>query len=195
MLEKLSKRIVGWQIKKGVLQQAECATYEYAYELLLNQMINILIAVGLVALYKAPDTVIVFLICYIPLRSYCGGYHADTNFACTVVSALMIAFVCFLTEAIAGRRIEVFYPSVFLLSGYFVLRYVPVEDHNKPLDEAEIKRYSMRGRILWAVEAVGGVILFFSKRKVGIVIAITHIVLSGVLWSGIRKNKKRKQKS
>ena len=35
---------------------------------------------------------IVFLICFIALRKYAGGYHADTQKRCYVISVLIICF-------------------------------------------------------------------------------------------------------
>ena len=41
MLAKISQYIVEWQINKGILREEERAVYQYGYELLLNQVINI----------------------------------------------------------------------------------------------------------------------------------------------------------
>lgn len=57
-------------------------------EILLNQTINILLAILIAVVFAAPQPVLLFLISYIPLRSFGGGYHADTNLGCTVVSAI-----------------------------------------------------------------------------------------------------------
>lgn len=76
MLKAISEKIVNWQINNGFLKEEEKKIYIYAYEIFLNQVINLLIS-GLVAwVFHVPEVVLVFLMCYIPLRSYCGGYHA-----------------------------------------------------------------------------------------------------------------------
>ena len=71
MLERISGKIVDWQIKKGILSNAERTVYQYAYELLLNQTINILLAILIAVVFGAPLPVLLFLISYIPLRSFC----------------------------------------------------------------------------------------------------------------------------
>ncbi|MBE5994910.1 MAG: hypothetical protein E7247_21280, partial [Paenibacillaceae bacterium] len=73
MLQRISEDIVSWQIKKNLLKDDQRALYLYAYEILLNQIINIIVAVIIAVIMRAPMPVFVFLASYIPLRSYCGG--------------------------------------------------------------------------------------------------------------------------
>lgn len=87
MIRNLAERIVEWQIKKHSLPDEDRGLYQYAYEVLLNQVINVLIAILIAVLFHAPMPVFLFLASYIPLRSYCGGHHARTNGGCTAVSA------------------------------------------------------------------------------------------------------------
>ncbi len=115
MLNKLSKGIVDWQIQRKYLSNEERELYVYAYEVLINQVINIIAAILIAVLMHALIPVLVFLVCYIPLRSYCGGYHAKTNIGCTCISALVIYFMCLLEKTIAVK-IENFW----LIIGFFV---------------------------------------------------------------------------
>lgn len=189
MLARLSKNIVEWQIRKQTLAEEERAVYEYAYELLLNQTINIVIAILIAIVFQAPLTIIIFLISYIPLRSYSGGYHADTNWQCTLVSACMLCLVCWLVNKIMGWGIADYYPVIYIFSGFFVFHYAPVQDSNKPLDAGEIIRYRKISRILWIIEIIIGITFYFFQRQIGLVIAISHLFLSVILWMGIIKIK------
>ena len=193
MLERVSGKIVDWQIEKGILSDAERAVYRYAYELLLNQVINILIAVLIAVVFGAPLPVLLLLISYIPLRSFCGGYHADTNLGCTFVSAVMIWCMCWIYQNIREGLFITYYPFIYIVSGYFVIRYAPVQDKNKPLDEAEIIRYKRMSRVLWALEMTRGVLLYFIRKRYGMVIAISHLFLSFMLIVGkLKLNKNYK---
>ena len=96
MLRKLAGQIVDWQIRKQYLQNADRELYVYGYEAMLNQVINILISIAIAIWLKMPIAVVVFLVCYIPLRSYCGGYHARTNLGCSIILALFFLGIFFL---------------------------------------------------------------------------------------------------
>ena len=188
MLEKISGKVVDWQVKRGILSQEERSVYRYAYELFLNQTINVGIAVLIAFLSGTPVAVALFLLSYIPLRSFCGGYHADTNMGCTIVSALLIIAACFLYIYVREGSVLRGYPLLFLVSGYCIMRYAPVQDRNKPLDGAERERYGRMSRILWGIEAAIGILCYAFFPRYGLIIAFIHLVMAIVLGLGIWKN-------
>lgn len=194
MLGRISGRIVNWQINKGTLKEEERAVYQYAYELLLNQTINLVLAGLIACAFHAPVTVFLFLLSYIPMRSFCGGYHSNTNLGCTIVSSFMICLVCWLVS-ISGGWILDWYPVAFAVSGYCVMKYAPVPDQNKPLDEEETRRYRGRSRMLWCVEVLIVIIFYLWKREWGIVFAISHLLLSCMMIVGRLKNYQVKSKN
>lgn len=189
MIKRLSQAIVSWQIKKNILAEDERALYQYAYEVLLNQGINILVAVFIAVIFQAPIPVFVFLVCYIPLRSFCGGYHASTHERCTVVSAILICFVCWITKLLASNSAVIWSGVSFLISGITVFILAPVPDLNKPLDENESVRYRKVSRIIWAVEAALGLAFSLINQEVGFVMAVSHLIMAAMLFLGSVKNK------
>lgn len=188
MIQRLSKNIVNWQIKKNILTNEQRILYQYGYEILINQIVNILIAILIADMMHAPLTVFVFLVSYIPLRSYCGGSHARTHGGCTFVSALLILIVCFCEKAVNPAKAFVFSPISFAISGIVVFLLAPVADKNKPLDEAETIRYRKRSRYIWLMEAVLGMIFWYYKSRLGIIMALTHSVFSVMLVYGKLKS-------
>lgn len=191
MIKELAKQVVDWQIRKQYLAEGDRGLYQYAYEVLLNQVINLLISVLLAILFRAPMPVFVFLICYIPLRSFCGGHHAQTNEGCMIVSALLVCIVCVAARFLPEKVGSIIQPVSFIVSGLMIIHYAPVEDANKPLSDVEIVRYRKRSRYIWLLEASIGIILFSIKSPVGIVIALSHIIMCVMLYWGVLKNRKR----
>lgn len=190
MLQRISEDIVSWQIKKNLLKDDQRALYLYAYEILLNQIINIVVAVFIAVIMRAPMPVFVFLASYIPLRSYCGGYHARTNGVCTVVSAILILIVCLLEKYIVGTVALILPIAGFLISGILIFKFAPVPDRNKLLDEEETSRYRSKSRQFWLTEVIVGAIFWFVNMRVCVVLAISHILLSVMLVYGMLKNSK-----
>lgn len=189
MLGQLAARIVDWQINRGTLKTEEEAVYRYAYELLLNQVINLILA-GLVAFwFRAPVMVLLFLFGYIPLRSYSGGYHADTNLGCTILSTLMICGVCYGAQTVGNFILE-WHPVLYPVSGIVICSLAPVQDHNKPLDEQEKARYQKRSRMIWGIEVLIGMLLYPWKRRLGFIVALSHAIQAGMLILGMLKNKR-----
>jgi accessory gene regulator B len=190
MIQRISESIVSWQIKKNILTGEQRALYLYAYEVMLNQTINVLIAMLIAIALNAPMPVFVFLVSYIPLRSYCGGYHARTNGGCTVVSAFLIVMVCLVENLLTGELAVILPPLCLMISGALIFLFAPAPDKNKPLDEVETDHYRIKSRIVWLIEAVIGMIFWYFGVRASVVIAISHVMLSLMLVYGVFKNKK-----
>jgi accessory gene regulator B len=190
MIKRLSENIVNWQVGKSILTNKQSALYQYAYEVMLNFVINIIIAILIAITLNVPMQVFVFLVSYMPLRSYCGGYHAKTNGGCTIVSTILILVVCLMERVLTGVLGTLIIPVCFVISGVFIYVYAPAPDNNKPLDEIEIKHYRKKSRFVWLVEALIGVVLWCFGLRASAVIAISHIILSLMLVYGVFKNKK-----
>ena len=81
---------------------------------------------------------IIFLVCFIALRKYAGGYHADTQNRCYVISTAIIA-----VALLAIRYIEIF---ILLQSLNFILLYflVPVDNKNHRLEYWEKEKYGKK---------------------------------------------------
>lgn len=192
MIRKLSERFVSWQAARGILAEEETSVYQYAYEILINQIINVLIAILIAVIWQSPIPVFVFLASYIPLRSYCGGYHAKTNGGCTVVSAILICVVCGAVKLVPLELVWTVQLASVAVLGFFVLLYAPVEDSNKPLDELESVRYRKFSVGIWLVEVGAGVVFtyVFKIWQVGFTVAVSHLILALMLCLGIYKNKR-----
>lgn len=192
MIESLSKILVSWQISKGYLHKEKESLYTYAYELLIGQAINLLIACFLAFIFHSYMTVFVYLISYIPLRSYAGGHHADTYFACTIVSAGLICAACIAVRAVPSEYILRVNLSGACVGGFIIFLLAPVQDYNKPLDQEERVRYRRRSRVIWLIEtALWIVCLMAGARTISLTIVFAHITLSLLLCLGILKNKYR----
>ena len=187
MLKKFSELIVDGQIEKKILKTDEREVYIYAYELLLNQVINMSITLFIAIIFDNIVSVLLFLICYIPMRTYSGGYHAKTNWGCTVISSLIVIGVCWSINAV-NDQLLLWYPVVFGVSGYCIFQFAPVADINKPLEKKEIIRYSAKSRRIWIFEVFIGLFLYFINRRIGSVVAIVHLDLCVMLILGIIKS-------
>lgn len=189
MVEKLAGYVVSWQIRTHLLQKEKESLYTYAYELLIGQVINLLIACLLAVIFHGYLTVIAYLAAYIPLRSYAGGHHANTYGVCTAVSAALICTACILAKVIPSDDIGWANLAGALISGGIVFLLAPVQDHNKPLDEAETARYRKRSRSIWVLETILWIICYqIGGKQISLAIALAHVTLSGMLCVGVLKN-------
>ena len=188
IFSRFSNYIVLKQIKKGLLSEDDQELYAYGYEVLLNQVANLLMAILIGAIFSAWIEIIIFMIIYLPIRSYCGGYHASTNARCILVSSLLLLLVCILSGAFREYHTVMLEFIGVLVAGAIIFVLAPVEDANKPLDEVEIHRYRWISRAIWAVQAVVWMIFSRINPDISFVIAISQVILSMMLFVGELKN-------
>ncbi len=189
MLAKISKQFVIWQIARGTLKTEEQTIYQYAYEILLGQIINIALAGVIAWLFNDVVTVLIFLLAYMPLRSFAGGLHADNHLSCSIISTVILGMVCFFSDQMKAGYFIFWYPAFFAVSGLVIFSSAPVQDKNKPLDYLEIRKYGKISRILWLSETVVGICLYFTFYEQGAVLAICHGIIAIMLILGRIKNK------
>jgi accessory gene regulator B len=131
---------------------------------------------------------VVFLIAYVPIRSYAGGYHAKTPWRCYLWSILLMITVLALIRLILWTSIL----CVALASGasILILALAPVETYNKPLDQLEIARYGQRTRVILIIElGVLGLALAFGWGFMVPGISMALLVLSVMLVLGALQNR------
>lgn len=74
MFERVSNKLV--QSQKSNMREDEVAIYQYGYYLLFEVALNMSLGLICGILLHAVNMVFLFWIIYIPIRKYCGGWHA-----------------------------------------------------------------------------------------------------------------------
>ena len=86
----LSGKIAESLTNSGVITTEDRELYEYGLHHGLLMIINLLTTVVIGLLFKMVWQSFVFMIAYIPLRTYAGGYHAKTQFRCYLLSIVIM---------------------------------------------------------------------------------------------------------
>jgi accessory gene regulator B len=139
-------------VNNDIIDNDEKGIYEYGLEQGILILINIITTVIIGICFGMVIESIVFMLAYIPLRSYAGGYHAKNQLLCYFFSIGMILV------ALLGIKIINLFPmlSVVLIFISSVIIYIfsPVEDHNKLLSEKEKTIYRKKVRKILIIEMV-----------------------------------------
>ena len=166
------------------------ALYSYGFRQGAVFLLNIatMLCIGwLMGMVKETMT---FMLTYLPLRRMAGGYHARTQLRC-----YLLGIVLTISVLLAVKWLPWNLPlcSVLLLvSSGIIIWLAPVEDENKPLDEAERRRYSLRVRQILAIENGTYIVLtIWSQFELAMVLTIELLILCLLLVIGgsIKMNK------
>lgn len=178
MFQTTAQKITDRLCSQDIIEDADKELYAYGFNMLLTVSLNIISTIIIGLLFGMVFESIAFLVAYIPLRSYAGGYHARTPMRCYIISLLLIVLIL-LTLKLIGESVL----ALFILSGIGTIICVtmsPVEDVNKPLDEAEIKVYRKKAMIILAAEIIILIISIFALMKLAAVIS-TSLALEGAM--------------
>lgn len=189
----LSGKIAESLTNSGIITTEDKELYEYGLHHGLLMIINILTTVVIGLLFKMVWQSFVFMIAYIPLRTYAGGYHAKTQFRCYLLSiVIMLAALFGIRQIPWTGSIGI---GITLCAIGIILYFSPVEDKNKPLSPMEVKVYGNRARIILFIEIIVMLIMMVLKQQqVAYCIAAEFVALSIMLIMGALKNKKIEKK-
>lgn len=193
MFARVSDSIAKSLAAHGTIEEENLALCQYGVKQLLTILLNwaTTLAVGL--LFGMVWESILFTVAYIPLRSYAGGFHAKTPLRCYLYSILMtvavLAVLRYMPEHMAYDAVS------YCISGVVFWCLAPVADQNKPLDELEKKVYRRRTILVWCLESMILLVLFFLHMKqAGRCILLSMLILSGMLIAGKIKNANAQKK-
>lgn len=153
--------------------------YQYGIEITISSFFN----VGLILLFGMVINNIIaaigFLACIIPVRQFCGGYHASTYFRCNAIFLL-----AFLTDYLVAKTFETIDIPINILEALVLIAlipiflYAPVNNPHKPKDEARDKRCRIISVILSISLSVISLLLCYCSLFYGSLIVITQVTVS-----------------
>lgn len=122
---------------------------------------------------------ILFTIAFTSLRQYSGGYHADSQKKCFVLSTLMLIISLGIIKSIKIFPLLIL-PLIILtlISIIYVLIAVPIDTPNKRLDKDEIRVYGKRARIFAAMLTITAAILCYLNLN-----ALASAVMTGIVMN------------
>lgn len=186
----LAKKITEFFVSHAIISAKDQVIYEYGFELLLADFFNfsIIILIGIV--FKQLWYTILYVVCFISLRSFSGGYHARTHKKCSFYT--ITTFLVFLSLN------SWFYPKHDLLVlmlmniGFSMnmIRFAPIKNANKPLSEKTRKANKIRAIVLFYALTILSFFLCLEGRQEGVTISVTLWIVSLGMIPAIKSQKK-----
>lgn len=174
MISKISNIIVEAQINAKAINNEDRSIYQYGYILAIETLLNMLVGAVVGIVLKSIDTVVIFWMVYIPLRSFCGGWHANKSWQCMIVSNLVLVLVIGLEENVMTEISYIFIVAVVSLFAVFIALMSPVDTQSKKITVDERVRYRRISVIIMVIELAVGLFI----RKVQIITFLSYAILT-----------------
>ncbi|MDR0918504.1 MAG: accessory gene regulator B family protein [Oscillospiraceae bacterium] len=140
MITDVAQNIADYLRKKNIIEQNKLDIYTYGFELMISNFISVLVALIIGMISSELIAVSIFMITFIMLRKFSGGYHADTYLKCNAFFALNVIIMIFLIKTIDSNNIWL-HTAVCLIGLATIFILSPIENINKPLNNIKRKKY------------------------------------------------------
>lgn len=178
MLHKITQLLISFCDTSGDNREI----IEYGIVQGLNALIGISLTLLIGYVLGVFTQSIIFIVALIPLRMYAGGYHADTQKRCAIISILLM-----LIAIITIRYVNVS-SSLSLIIGLIetgILFWIIPIDGNEKLEDIEKQVYRKRGRRILIIEMI---VFIFTRNELNIVFGTVFSIVLFLELCGIAKN-------
>ena len=172
-MNKLACHLGQYLARIGLISEDDLEIYEYRIQCELEIMLFILFSSYIAYLFEMPLEYSIFLLMFMPIRSYTGGLHLKKYSTCLVCSLLTLVFVMTFAKYVSFPiQLTVFISAILLL----VLWNIPPVNHkNREINVQE--EYHLRVNLRKILCVVAITIIFFTVFKLCRVLVVQAVTL------------------
>lgn len=150
--------------------------YRYGIEISISSLLNIVLVVIAGILIHHIIESIVFLTLFILIRSFTGGYHADTYFRCNLLMCTTVILTA-LANSIFSNKFSLLIIIVLICVTELIVSILgPIENKNKPIDDSKRIKLKIIGIVITLIINCTG--LFLSRSYLGTMIILTTFLIA-----------------
>ncbi len=131
-MEHLAKKLTDYIFKKGIITEESLEIYQYGFQCFLELSASTVCSI-IIALFLGmiPECLFFFLL-FIPMRSFGGGLHMKTYFACFIGSCLILFSTLLAVKYITIPVFIAF--GLYIFTAILILIIGPVDHPNREVD-------------------------------------------------------------
>ena len=191
MLNKLAIKLTSKLLAQNVISGNLSDIYVYGFELLLSFLFSTSVILVMGIFFGRIFETITFLVVFISLRSFTGGYHAKKYWFCSAVTFSIFGVILFLSKY---AQISLLLYALFGLIGIVIIAItVPIESPNKPLSNDQKKKYRSISLALFIFFVALGAAINYIDNSIGSVVFFT--LMADLLLLFIKNRKERRLKA
>ncbi len=140
MFHNLAMDITFWLIRNKIVDVENRNIYIYALEIILLNGGLLVVFLIISLLCGEIINFIAYLMFFLPLRSFSGGYHAETSESCFILSTIMFG-----ASIAASKVIPMLFVSnagilIGIVSVLVIIIFAPLINENNPLNRSQRNR-------------------------------------------------------
>lgn len=181
-MNSLAEYLCNKAIAVNAIESEEKDLYMYAFGLLISSAYTWGTFILLGLLFDSLPAAICFMLLFIPLRIFCGGFHRESYFKCYISSLFLFLSIFFISKVSFLEEVNLGLLIVLPFAIWCIWKFAPLEDSNKPLDSYEITKYSKISKNVLAVEVIIIFLLWLNRiNPLIIYFSLTALNMIGLL--------------
>ena len=161
-MEHLAKKLTEYILKKGIITEESFEIYQYGFQCFLELSASTVCSI-IIALFLGmiPECILFFLL-FIPMRSFGGGLHMKTYFACFIGSCLILS-----ATLLAVKYVTMPVPIAFALyifTAIMILFIGPVDHPNREVDANDNLTFVKRTHFTMLISLILALFFVFTRN-------------------------------
>jgi accessory gene regulator B len=174
MFTSIAQHITEVLADNKIIDRTKLDIYVYGYEVLLSGIFSFIVAIIMGLLFSQFLAAVIFVSVFILMRSFTGGYHADTYFKCNLIFAINSAAVMILCKFVTEYPL-LYHIIIGIISFSVIAICSPIENIYKPIDGQSKKSHKITSLILLFVLFTLSSLLYAVLPQISLVIDLTVI--------------------
>lgn len=177
MIKRISLKITNFIFRSTTLDTELFEVCKYRIEITISTLLNALLIIAASMIISDIISGMIFLVVYILLLPFVGGYHAKTYFVCNalfLLTYLLIYFISSIALAIVEGELYSRLLTVLILLGIIpIIAFAPVQHKNRPLSEKHLLICRTIGIAAFILISITALALHYGGIKYGSFMIIT----------------------
>lgn len=158
----LAKKLTNYIFEKGIITEEVLTIYEYGFQCFLEMVTSTLCSIIIAIFLNMLPECLFFFLLFIPLRSFGGGLHMKTYFACFIGSCLILVSALLSAKYLTVPLVMSF--GLYALSAILILIIGPVDHPNREVDAQDNRIFIKRIYITIFVSLFFAIFFIISKN-------------------------------
>lgn len=194
-MHQIAERVTDLLYAHAFLNQEKRATYVYGVELALSTLFSCC-SILVISLFLGDVCIgILFLLSFISIRTFAGGFHAKTYFRCFVISNLIFVISFLFISILCNISISICF-LLFLISGCIIVPFSPISSPHHPISSSSQKRNQMITRLIFFIEIGCSIVLYLIVWSPVVLssVAVSFFAVALLMLFSLLSNKKSSRK-
>lgn len=194
-MRKLATKLTAVLIKHEIIPPEEEEIYSYGLKLILSSGFTTIVLLGTGIWLQQIALTILFIVAFVALRSYVGGYHANSYSACFIISCLCY-LLCLISVHLGTKYMSLVSAFIISIIAHCILFYEgSLNSKKNPKTKEEMAKRKLYVRVLSSIYCIISLFILLIGQQLAqyawLLIYIQTICALGIIVEKLKRGKKK----